>query len=74
MPCKNCGANVKNGIMFCKKCGANVQTGIVPTAYVMELVIKKHRRHKIKVAAAIIAIAIIIAVGLAFFLVKVMQQ
>jgi len=72
MTCKNCGADVKDGLMFCKKCGANVQTGIVPTAHVLDPIIRKERIRRI-IRIAVIAIAIIIAVGVVFFLIRVVR-
>jgi uncharacterized membrane protein YvbJ len=67
MVCKNCGANVKKGRMFCKKCGANVQTGLVPTASVLEPVIKKHRKHNIIKITVIAATVILVVVIIVFF-------
>jgi len=68
MICKNCGANVKAGLMFCKKCGADVNTGIVPTAHPIDVTIKKQKCHQLIKKLVIAVIVIIIAVGVFFFI------
>jgi uncharacterized membrane protein YvbJ len=68
MICKNCGANVKNGLNYCNKCGADVLTGIVPTAYPIELALRKQKRDRnIKIAVPVV-IAILIVVVIVLFI------
>ena len=61
MVCKNCGINVKNCRKYCKKCGANVKTGLIPSAYPMEIAVKKQKKHRI-IKIAVIATLVIVAV------------
>ena len=68
MTCKNCGAKVKNSLVFCNKCGADVVTGIIPSAHPIGTVINKQKRHRFIRNVAITAV-VLIAVVIVFFFV-----
>jgi len=68
--CKNCGANIKNGLQFCKKCGADVKTGIIPTAHPIGVTIKKQKKDTIIKITAIVIGLIIVVISVYFFIKK----